>query len=94
LKHLINIGIIGDYDPQKASHPPTNESLRHAAKRLSAGINISWIPTLSLLTEKGQKSLADFDGIWASAGSPYQSLEGAIAGIRLAREMDKPFIGT
>jgi CTP synthase (UTP-ammonia lyase) len=94
VKHIINIGVIGDFNPQKASHPPTNESLRHAARRLSVEVNISWIPTLSLLTEKGQKSLAKFDGLWASAGSPYQSLEGALNGIRIAREMDRPFIGT
>jgi CTP synthase (UTP-ammonia lyase) len=93
MKRKINIGILGDFDPNKISHPATNSSIRHAAKYLSLEAHITWIPTPSLLTETGQKSLLQFDGLWASPGSPYQSTDGMIRGIRIARELDRPFIG-
>jgi CTP synthase len=94
MKRAINIGIIGDYNPEKISHPATNKSIRHAAKQLTVEANIKWLPTPSFLTDEGQKSLTRYDCIWASAGSPYQSMDGAIKGIQMARELDKPFIGT
>lgn len=94
MKPTLDIGIIGDFDLNKTSHPATNDALHHATKYLSIGANITWLPTPSFLTERGQKSLANFDCLWASSGSPYLSMEGALNGIRIARELDKPFIGT
>ena len=94
MTRTINIGILGEFDPNKISHPATNDSISHAAKHLSIEANITWLPTPSLLTEKGQKSLVQFDCLWASSGSPYQSTNGMIKGIQIARELDKPFIGT
>ena len=94
IKRIINVGILGDFDPNKISHPATNDAIRHAAKYLTVEANITWIPTPSLLTGERQKSLAVFDCLWASSGSPYQSTAGMIKGIQIAREMDRPFIGT
>jgi CTP synthase (UTP-ammonia lyase) len=93
-KKTINIGIIGDYDVNKVSHAATNTAITHAAKQLSLATNVVWLPTPTLLTEEGQQKLTLFDAIWASPGSPYQSLEGALIGIKLARESQRPFIGT
>ncbi len=90
----ITIGIIGDFDLRKVSHPATMEAIHHAAKHLSVETQIDWLPTSSMLTAEGQKHLKEFDCIWASSGSPYESMEGMISGIRIARELDKPFIGT
>lgn len=90
----ITISIIGDYDEKKVSHPATNESINHAVDYLHLNTKFNWLPTPSLLTEKGVKSLRDCDAVWASSGSPYESLDGAINAIRIARESGKPFIGT
>jgi CTP synthase (UTP-ammonia lyase) len=90
-KSKINIGIIGDYDAKKTSHTATNEAIRHTAAYLGIEVEINWLST-TLFLEKMQ--LEPFKAFWASPGSPYQSLEGAIKGIRLARENDRPFIGT
>ena len=90
----VNIGIIGDFDPSNPSHRATNDALYHAANHLSVRVNIVWLPTPSFLTEPGQQRLEEFDAVWAGSGSPYQSMEGALSGIQLAREMKKPFIGT
>jgi CTP synthase (UTP-ammonia lyase) len=94
MKHTVNIGIMGDFDPNKTSHPATNNAIAHAARYLSIEANVTWLPTPSLLTEKGQQSLAKFDCVWASSGSPFKSIGGMLQGIRIARRMDKPFIGT
>jgi CTP synthase (UTP-ammonia lyase) len=90
----ITIGIIGDYDEKKVSHPATNEAIKHAGDYHHINIQFDWLPTSSFLTEKGLKSLLNYDAIWASSGSPYKSLDGAINAIRVARESRKPFIGT
>jgi CTP synthase (UTP-ammonia lyase) len=90
----INIGVIGDYDTNKNSHIATNAAISHGAKSLSLEVGITWIPTSSFLTKKGRPNLEDYDGIWASPGSPYKSLDGALEGIRMSREKNQPFIGT
>ena len=95
MKQTVSIGIIGDYNPKKfSSHPATNEAIGHAAKNLNIKASAIWVPTPSLLAEEGQKKLGQFDAVWASSGSPYLSLEGALRGIRLAREANRPFFGT
>jgi CTP synthase (UTP-ammonia lyase) len=94
VKSTIRVGILGDFDPNKNSHSATNDAIRHAAKHLSIEAQISWISTPSLLTDPGQKSLAQYDGLWASPGSPYQSMPGMIKGIQTARLLDRPFVGT
>jgi len=94
MEQTVSIGIIGDFDENRVSHKATNEALYHAANHLLLEVNIAWLPTPSILTRKGQKRLGQFDGLWASPGSPYQSLDGALKGIQSAREMNRPFIGT
>jgi CTP synthase (UTP-ammonia lyase) len=93
MKRAINIGILGEFNPAKLSHPKTLDAVDHAAEYLGVKTAITWIPTASLLTETGQKSLSSFDCLWASPGSPYHSTEGALKGIRIARESNKPFFG-
>ncbi len=93
MKSQIRLGIIGDYDTNKSSHVATMEAIQHAAGILSLDVDVTWIPTPSIPTENGLKELHSFDGLWASPGSPYKSMNGTLAGIRLAREMNKPFFG-
>jgi len=87
------IGVIGDYDG-RPSHVATNEALGHAAAQLGEALETRWLPTPELLALGAEAALTACDGLWASPGSPYQSMEGALAGIRFARERDWPFTGT
>ncbi len=87
------IGVIGDYDG-RPSHVATNEALAHAAARLGHELDVRWLPTPALLEADAEAALSVCDGLWASPGSPYRSMEGALAGIRFARERDWPFTGT
>jgi CTP synthase (UTP-ammonia lyase) len=94
MKRSISIGIIGDYDEKKVSHPATMRSIEHASQHLSVIARVAWLPTPSFLAGECRKKLRRFDALWASSGSPYVSMEGAIEGIRLTRETGRPFIGT
>ncbi|HPQ45414.1 MAG TPA: hypothetical protein PKZ42_14430 [Syntrophales bacterium] len=94
MQRTIKIGIIGDYDPNLRYHSATEEALNHAAKKLSVSLILSWVPTLSLTHDTITKTLKPFHGLWCAPGSPYQSMDGALAAIRFAREDARPFIGT
>ncbi len=89
----VRIGIIGDFDG-RPSHFATNEAIEHSAEALEIEAEVHWLPTPLLLHPDGERALAVCDGLWAAPGSPYQSMEGALEGIRFARERDWPFVGT
>lgn len=89
----IKIGIIGDYDSERISHIATNEALVHCSKALNIHVEIKWISTDSLENDV-EKQLNEFNGLFCAPGSPYNSLKGALNGIKFARENNYPFIGT
>lgn len=89
----LRIGIIGDFEPEYLYHQATNQSLDLSARSLGLEIAREWIATDSL-AEHPSGDLDRFDGFWASPGSPYRSMNGALDAIRLARERGKPFVGT
>lgn len=93
MSKLIRIGIIGDFDGERASHKATNEALQHCAGYLRMKLDLQWLPTESLDGDI-DKTMSNFDGLWCAPGSPYKSMNGAINAIRFAREKDYPFIGT
>jgi CTP synthase (UTP-ammonia lyase) len=89
----VTIGIIGDYDG-RFSHVATNEAIEHSAAASSLPVEVRWLPTPLLASDGGEAALQACDGLWASPGSPYRSIEGALKGIRFARERNRPFVGT
>ena len=93
MNQAVSIGIIGDYDENSSSHKAINRALHHAADQSSVEANITWIPTPSFPAPKGRQELERFDGIWLAPGI-YQNSVGALQGIRRAREVSLPFIGT
>lgn len=90
----IRIGILGDFNPEFRSHHATNDSLQHAAAELRMKVESEWLPTPSLAKLSANDVLAGFEGLWASPGSPYKSMEGMLRGIQFAREQNWPFLGT
>ncbi|MEM7117657.1 MAG: hypothetical protein AAF614_34815 [Chloroflexota bacterium] len=89
---MMKIGIIGDYDERKRSHVATNRALRHATAVLDIPAQIDWLPTPALAEDVFL--LHNYDALWCSPGSPYDSMDGALNAIRYARENDKVFFGT
>jgi CTP synthase (UTP-ammonia lyase) len=89
----INIGVIGDYNPAFQPHIATEQAISHAAQLLQFDPAIEWLPTLEL-AQAAPDRLQRFDALWCAPGSPYQSLAGALEGIRFARTANIPFLGT
>jgi CTP synthase (UTP-ammonia lyase) len=90
----VRIGILGDFNPEFRSHHTTNDSLQHAARKLGITAEPTWLPTPSLLEPEANATLDSYDGLWASAGSPYKSFDGMLKGIEFARVHDRPFLAT
>ncbi len=86
----IRIGIIGDFDPNLRTHKATNAAFRQVGLQLSIPIEVRWLATPSL----DPSALAECDGLFAAAGTPYRSMQGALRAIELARKRDWPFLGT
>lgn len=89
----IFIAVIGDYDPGRPSHRATEDSVLHCARHLGLAAQVRWYPTEELAGGI-PPSFAEASGVWCSPGSPYRSMEGALQGIRFAREQGIPFLGT
>jgi CTP synthase (UTP-ammonia lyase) len=82
------VGIVGDFDARRVSHVATNEALAHA------GVDVEWVPTDEVIPEKPEARLAQYAGLFISPGSPYRSMDGALAAVRFARERGVPLVGT
>jgi len=82
------IGIIGDFNPQNSTHIATNDAIQHASEFLGKPVQAVWLPT------DQPHGYDAFSALFCSPGSPYRSLEGALVGIRYARENKVPFMGT
>jgi CTP synthase (UTP-ammonia lyase) len=91
--HTIRIGLIGDFNPTYPAHHAIPSAVELATADLGRQAELTWLPTVQVERE-GEAALADFDGLWCVSGSPYESMEGALRGIRFARERGKPFVGT
>ncbi|MGD0173269.1 MAG: hypothetical protein ABSC61_02375 [Anaerolineales bacterium] len=93
MKLPVKIGIIGDLNPSHPSRIATDGALEHAAAVYAAAVEISWLPTLAV-ERRGKDLLEPSDGLFCAPGSPYESMDGALEGIRFAREKDRPFVAT
>jgi CTP synthase (UTP-ammonia lyase) len=82
----MTIGIVGDHNRQNVTHTATDA----AFARL--GAQARWVPTADI--ESDPSVLVGYDGLMISPGSPYRSMDGALAAIRYAREQDVPLFGT
>ena len=90
----LRIAIVGDYNEDSRSHIATNEALTHTSESLPIALEYEWLTTQTLSAEGVEITLRKFDGLLAAPGSPYDSIDGALNSIRLAREHGWPFIGT
>ncbi|TYP72387.1 CTP synthase C-terminal region-related (seleno)protein [Paenibacillus methanolicus] len=89
----MRIGLIGDYNEEVVAHRAIPEAIRLAAEAIGAEAESEWIST-PRLDEAAEDKLARYDGLWCVPASPYRSMNGALNGIRYARERGVPFLGT
>ena len=88
----LDLAIVGDFNADFKPHPATNEALNHAANALAFTLDITWLPTRSLL-ERNER-WQSFDGFLIAPGSPYESMKGALNVIEFARNFPRPVLGT
>lgn len=88
------IAIVGDFKPKNPSHIATNEAIAHCSAALGVTMKSNWIATEDVARPDGLTRLSEFGGIWIAPASPYNSMEGALSAIRLARENGIPLLGT
>jgi CTP synthase (UTP-ammonia lyase) len=93
MAHTVRIGLIGDFNPTYPAHQAIPRAVGLVTTDLECQAELTWLPTVRIEHE-GEGALSDFDGLWCVPGSPYESMEGALRGIRFARERGKPFVGT
>src|SRR5260370_33279608 len=84
----MRIGIIGDYDLNLRTHKATDAAFRHAGQKLSLPLEVRWLPTAAV------ERLAECDGLFAAAGTPYVSMPGALKAIEFPRIHNPPFLAT
>lgn len=90
---MYNIGLIGDYDAGVVAHVVIPRAIQLVADDLGVQINFDWVSTPSLDQDFEQK-LSKYHALWVVPASPYRSTQGALNGIRFAREHQIPFLGT
>lgn len=93
MKTKLRIALVGDYNPGVPAHVAIPDALKLAGDAAGCAVEGVWVATHEL--EAGAvERLSAFQGIWCVPGSPYRSMDGALAAIRLAREQRHPFLGT
>ena len=90
---MVRIAVVGDRRSGSEAQDAIEPALAHAGAATGIEAGVTWIDTPSLLDD-WEGRLASFDAVWGAPGSPFLSLEGALAGIRWAREQGRPFLGT
>jgi CTP synthase (UTP-ammonia lyase) len=88
------IAVIGDRIADFEPHDAIESAVEHSARPLDIEApEVRWFPTDELEADAGI-SLSGAAAVWCAPGGPFQSMEGALGGIRWARTHDIPFIGT
>jgi CTP synthase (UTP-ammonia lyase) len=83
------IGIVGDRNPEWLVHRATEDALSHLREPLP----FEWVPTEEIAARPAER-LSRYAALLVSPGSPYRSMEGALAAVRYAREREVPLLGT
>jgi len=93
-RYSINIAICGKYNGLHDAYKSILEALVHAGVDNNAKINIKWIDTEKLESNKNiNKSFYNIDGIIIPGGFGYRGIEGKILSSQYARENKIPFLG-
>ena len=86
------LAIVGDYDPTMYTHLAIDQALGHVRELREHALEWSWVATTTL-SERAEAHLALIDAIWLAPGSPYASLDGALAAVQHARLTGLPYLG-
>ncbi len=88
----VRIALVGDRSDSVPAHQAIPRALALARAAAGADVTGVWVPTTAI--RHAAADLEAFAAVWAVPGSPYASMDGALAAIRFARETGRPFLGT
>jgi CTP synthase len=89
----IKIAVVGKYVTFHDAYISVRESLKHAALKNHAALEIIWVDSASIETDKNLNLLAQADGIVVPGGFGSRGIEGKIKSARFARENEVPYLG-
>ena len=93
-KKEATIALVGKYTELNDAYISVVESLKHAGYKNSAKINIKWIASENITTDKEAcQCLSDVDGILVPGGFGTRGIEGKLKVIKYAREKNVPYLG-
>lgn len=91
MERTVRLAILADYDANSRAHAGLEEALRHAVGTRHRSVMWDWIDTGTLAIEP-LSVLSGSNAIIAATDDDCASIDGALAGIRLARERLIPFL--
>lgn len=90
-KRSLRLALVGDRDEAITAHRAIPWALSLAGGAAGIEVHSTWLHTDTLLDGR---AIDGCDAVWCVPGSPYRSMQGALAAIRQAREQGIPFLGT
>lgn len=84
------VALVGDRSANVRAHARIPGLIASLLNRESIALDAYWIGTEDAL----DCDFTGFDAIWVVPGSPYASIDGALAAVRTAREHQIPYLGT
>ncbi|HEY6824229.1 MAG TPA: hypothetical protein VI195_07290 [Steroidobacteraceae bacterium] len=88
----MRIGVMGERDGSFLPHYALDAAVEHSAAHLSLPVELCWLATPRIAADP-ESALQGCSGLWAAPGT-LTSIDGALAGIRFARERGVAFFGT
>jgi CTP synthase (UTP-ammonia lyase) len=88
--HVPRVALVGDRSANVRAHARIPGIIEALLAREALALDAYWIGT----KDAEDCDLAGFDAIWLAPGSPYASMDGALAAVRTARERGIPYLGT
>jgi CTP synthase len=92
-ERVLNIAVVGKYVELPDAYLSVKESLIHAGVDHSAGINVRWIQSETIVDNGVEAVLGDVDGIVVPGGFGERGFEGKVAAAHYARVNEVPYLG-
>lgn len=91
--HTVRIGLTGKYTGLHDAYLSVAEALRHAGYFHNTSIDIRWIDSEELTSDKADDMLSGLDGIIVPGGFGARGIDGMIIAAQYARENRIPYFG-
>ena len=92
-RYTARIGITGKYAQLPDAYASIGKALEHCGAHLNANVEIDWIDTTELETDRVGPTLEPYDGVIVPGGFGHRGTESKIACVRYCRENNLPYLG-